>query len=511
MGRILIKYEKHDKTFWQKYWGLILFPFFPFWALGHDDGMAGWLDINGRSVRLKYRKKDHPQVIDLPDGRYEIVYRKKSNLSLAIHAWSRQGNEGLASVFDRMGAYDDYKLTGMVLDVGPETVLTLSARGGAFLRECNVINLTGLPEPEEQSGSADAAPVTTEPSGCLKKILAGFAILLALGLIATFLTTRTAKHTDGESHQGSVPITTTTEDRGSATVTTTTTSAISTTTTSATPVGPTKYVVAIGGLRLREQPHLEGKVLTTIPNKTAVVVEEMAGDWAKVTYDGKTGWCSATYLFDSVEAGTATTTQASTENDLSIVSAGIDEANRRIESYRGQVVSGSNTKESLTDDEVLSLFHNAYDHYMQYGWGNVTGRFDAIPGATYQNAPIYGSMDGVWRPGTHPDYPDFDALVSSYFAVLSDDLAAYYLRDKISLIDGRMYYTWYPGKGDEGVKYDLSYAVNTTATGYEVVVTANYYRDYNNPDIITSTETITFPCEKEDGAWVFTAMHWIPT
>ena len=57
MGKIIIHYEKHYESFFGKYWGLILFPLLPFWLLARDDGMAGYLDIDGSTFKLKYKKK----------------------------------------------------------------------------------------------------------------------------------------------------------------------------------------------------------------------------------------------------------------------------------------------------------------------------------------------------------------------------------------------------------------------------------------------------------------------
>lgn len=297
----------------------------------------------------------------------------------------------------------------------------------------------------------------------------------------------------------------------------TTTTAATTTTTA--PEGDVMYVVADGGLRMRSEPNTNGKVILTVPTESQVLVLRTEGDWSYVRYNGQEGWCASAWIYRSVEESTTTTTttttqptttQSPTEDPMNIVSEGIKEANRHIESYRGKTVSNANTKETLTNDEVMALFHTAYSRYMSYAWGNITGGFEAVPGPTYENAPIYGSMDGIWRQGTHPDYPDFDTLVRSYYAVFADDLAADYLRDKIALIGAKMYYTTYPGTGDEGVKSTVDYAVESVSDGYNVKVTANYYRDYDNPDRITDTKYLEFPLRREDGAWVFTKMQWIP-
>ena len=63
------------------------------------------------------------------------------------------------------------------------------------------------------------------------------------------------------------------------------------------PTQPKTYTVtAKGNLNLRANPSTDAKVLLAIPYRTVVTVEEWAGSWAKVTYQGKTGWVSAEYL-----------------------------------------------------------------------------------------------------------------------------------------------------------------------------------------------------------------------
>ena len=289
-----------------------------------------------------------------------------------------------------------------------------------------------------------------------------------------------------------------------------------TTTTTQPQEGEVMYVVADGGLRMRSEPNTNGSLILTIPTKSQVLVLRTEGDWSYVRYNGKEGWCASAWIYrsiaDATSATTTTTTTTTTAPDsVRIVTEGINEANRHIESYRGKTVSNAHTQETLTEDEVMDLFRNAYNLYMDYAWGNITGGFNAIGGTVYENVPILGSMDGVWRPGVHPEFPDFDTLVRSYYAYFADDLAANYLRDKIALINAKMYYTTYPGMGDEGVKSTVSYAVETEADGYTVKVTAHYYRDYDNPDQITDTQYFNFPLRKEDGAWVFAKMQWIPT
>ncbi len=65
------------------------------------------------------------------------------------------------------------------------------------------------------------------------------------------------------------------------------------------PTQPKTYTVAVrqdSVLYLRANPSTTAKKLANIPGGTVVTVEEWAGSWAKVTYNGKTGWVSGDYL-----------------------------------------------------------------------------------------------------------------------------------------------------------------------------------------------------------------------
>lgn len=55
------------------------------------------------------------------------------------------------------------------------------------------------------------------------------------------------------------------------------------------------YVNATDGLRLRKEPNPNAEILDTMPFGTKLTPLETSGDWIKVEYNGKTGWCMSTY------------------------------------------------------------------------------------------------------------------------------------------------------------------------------------------------------------------------
>ena len=67
-----------------------------------------------------------------------------------------------------------------------------------------------------------------------------------------------------------------------------------------------RYVVAEGGLRMREQPSANGAIILTIPNESRVELLDEQKDWSYVRYKGEEGWCANSWLFVSISAATTT-------------------------------------------------------------------------------------------------------------------------------------------------------------------------------------------------------------
>ncbi len=62
-----------------------------------------------------------------------------------------------------------------------------------------------------------------------------------------------------------------------------------------------KVVIADSGLRIRNKPSEDGEKISLIPNGTLVLIENIVNNWAYITYDGLSGWCSCDYLFEPSE------------------------------------------------------------------------------------------------------------------------------------------------------------------------------------------------------------------
>lgn len=60
--------------------------------------------------------------------------------------------------------------------------------------------------------------------------------------------------------------------------------------------GTSKKVTARSGLNVRSQPSSSGSVVTAIPYGTTVTVSQESNGWGYVTYKGRSGWASMTYL-----------------------------------------------------------------------------------------------------------------------------------------------------------------------------------------------------------------------
>ena len=85
-----------------------------------------------------------------------------------------------------------------------------------------------------------------------------------------------------------------------------------TTTTTQPQEGEWMYVVANGGLRMREQPTTGSKDILTVPTKSQVLVLSTEGDWSYVRYNGKEGWCASAWIYRSIADATSATTTTTT-------------------------------------------------------------------------------------------------------------------------------------------------------------------------------------------------------
>jgi SH3-like domain-containing protein len=74
------------------------------------------------------------------------------------------------------------------------------------------------------------------------------------------------------------------------------------------------WVVADGGLKLRETPDSKGKIIILIPNGTQLTAEEVRDDWYKVVYMDKTGWVSKNYITTQAPAEDPTKNWKSYQN-----------------------------------------------------------------------------------------------------------------------------------------------------------------------------------------------------
>ncbi len=83
-----------------------------------------------------------------------------------------------------------------------------------------------------------------------------------------------------------------------------------------------KQATTTENLNLRDQPNTKGKILTTIPKGKAVTLlsEKDSNGWYKVSYDGKTGYVSSSYLtgITNDSSTTITTKNAMTTENLNL-------------------------------------------------------------------------------------------------------------------------------------------------------------------------------------------------
>lgn len=282
MAKVIIYHEKHKQSFFKKYWGLIIFPLLPLWALSHDDGMAGYLDIDGVSYKLKYNKKMHPQIINISAGRHEIIYRKKSKFAIAFNNWATESSGALGATLDSLSAFDDFKLTGFIADFGYNTELKLRGEGG-ILRNIEIIDVTNLPEAGDRQSQAPGR--TPAPQKRSKGFGVAFIIALVLFLIVGALLFNKTTILKSDQNNTYIP--------NSSVVT----SADANNETDGESLNKTMYIaVRETVLNLRTAPSIDSEVITTMPKGDTVTLHSITGEWAYVTYKGTKGYCSTNYL-----------------------------------------------------------------------------------------------------------------------------------------------------------------------------------------------------------------------
>ena len=74
-------------------------------------------------------------------------------------------------------------------------------------------------------------------------------------------------------------------------------------------------------LNLRSGPSTKNSKIASIPGGTVLNVEETSGDWYKVTYNGKTGYVSASYVVSATQAAVAPMAAAPVSYDSSFGSS----------------------------------------------------------------------------------------------------------------------------------------------------------------------------------------------
>lgn len=55
------------------------------------------------------------------------------------------------------------------------------------------------------------------------------------------------------------------------------------------------------GLNLREKPNTTAVIMTAIPDSQVVTIEKTVGNWASITCEGESGWCSMDFLVTEEE------------------------------------------------------------------------------------------------------------------------------------------------------------------------------------------------------------------
>ncbi len=219
------------------------------------------------------------------------------------------GNFGAVGIFDNRG--DFLEAGGVIGVISLLCVLTLCV----FLAVLLIVWIVCKPIDNRRYFSALSANAAPAPASALNKIAKALAwvlvIVTVLGTILFYVRAGadpTVCDPETSSPQGDTDVSSETSPSSpsrpedpSEPVSDEPSTTPTTAPTTIPPVtdGVTKYVVAEGGLRIRSIPSTDGDKLGNIPNGTQVTVVPDGSGWAKVTYNGVTGWVSADYLYDA--------------------------------------------------------------------------------------------------------------------------------------------------------------------------------------------------------------------
>ncbi|MBQ8515159.1 MAG: SH3 domain-containing protein [Ruminococcus sp.] len=130
-----------------------------------------------------------------------------------------------------------------------------------------------------------------------------------------------------------------------------------------------EYVVSASGfaLNMRAQASLSADVVTTIPDGTAVTVTAAGSEWAAVTWNGKSGYCSMQYLTKAAEtettasaASTTTTiTTTTTAAEATAAETTVSETSTTSEETATQAITTTTTEAVTTATEAQTTITSA--------------------------------------------------------------------------------------------------------------------------------------------------------
>lgn len=191
-----------------------------------------------------------------------------------------------------------------------------------------------------------------------------------------------------------------------------------------TTTGKTTYykVTASGGLRLRKKASTNSTKLCTIPKGTKLYPTSISNGWAKVTYNGKTGYCSTKYL----KKYTSDSTSTSSEVNM-VVTHGVN--------IRSSASSKSTIKGYIPAGNVVRV-----NPTKKNGYYKMVKSFNGAKGYVYADYLVKGSKYEVDYE-VEPETSDDKTGCCSVYGFSSNNVQLF----KLELVDDNEYYEFtYP-------------------------------------------------------------------